>query len=408
MRKKFFVPELPFDPQTPQRLEIDALTNLGLGVGRIEGWVVMVPFALPGEEVEVKLWRHHRNYSEADLLQVLRPSPHRIQAPCPLFTHCGGCQYQHLRYEEQLRWKSLQVREAFSRLGGIEVEVPLAWPSPREYGYRSKITPHYQRPREGRIEAIGFVRHGSRRLIDVPHCPLATPAINDALPQVREQARAQAATQRKGATLLLRDTGEEVVCDPKRRVESEIADQRFSFVAGDFFQNNPFILPALWAFVAEAASAPPVQELYDVYCGVGTFGISAASRFQRVIGIELSPAAVRLASENAQRNGAHNCSFLHGKAEEVFAQVASGSAESAVLIDPPRKGCERDFLDALFAFAPRRIVYVACDPATQARDVRFCLDAGYVLKAIQPFDLFPQTRHIENVVVLERGEGESV
>jgi len=401
---KNFVAE-PFAYHAELEVEIERLSNLGMGIGRVDGWVVMTPFVIPGERARVRIFRNHPNYSEADLLEVLAPSPDRVAAACPLFQTCGGCQYQHIGYERQLREKTAQVAELMRKIGGFEHPVELAIGSPEVYGYRSKITPHYNRPdREGR-QPIGFLMHGRRnRIVDVPHCPIATRAINEALPEAREAARREGGRKRRqrGGTLLLRDVLEGVVTDPQAIVSERVGERIFQFKAGEFFQNNPFILPKMVEHVVGQASAGGARCLVDAYCGVGLFAISAAERFAEVAGVEISEPAVRWAQANARIAKLDQVRFLIGKAEAIFRGLRFEGAETAVVIDPPRKGCDESFRRQLLDFAPARIVYVSCDPSTQARDLKEFVEAGYRIVRIQPFDLFPHTRHIENVVTLER------
>lgn len=399
---KNFHPE-PYGYHEELELSIDSLTNLGVGLGRMDGWVVMVPFSLPGERVRARVFRNRPNFSEADLLEVLEPSPDRVDPVCPLFGTCGGCQYQQLSYPAQLRWKQSQVTEILERIGGISEEVLLPIGSPKEYGYRSKITPHYQRWQEGGDFPIGFLRSGQRnRIVDVPQCPIATEAINEELPELRASIRKTSpkGKKKKGATLLLRETMEGVVTNPKELVTERVGKRAFQFRAGEFFQNNPFILQRFADYVSGQA-ANGSRFLIDAYCGAGLFSLTAASSFERVVGIEVSAAAVTLAESNAAINGIQNAEFRTGEAEAIFLDVADlPSAETSVIIDPPRRGCDEVFLRQLADFKPARIVYVSCDPSTQARDLKILKDAGYHIEEIQPFDLFPQTRHIENVVTL--------
>ena len=179
---------------------------------------------------------------------------------------------------------------------------------------------------------------------------------------------------------------------------------RLHFLARDFFQNNPFILPAFTRYVRAQAVASGAQFLVDTYCGSGLFALSAAPAFARVAGIEISASAVRFARENAAANGITNATFTAGDAAAIFAGLdpVFRPGDTAVVIDPPRKGCDESFLQQLFSFGPRAVVYVSCDPATQMRDLRLFLAAGYQLTAAQPFDLFPQTRHLECVLSLQR------
>jgi 23S rRNA (uracil1939-C5)-methyltransferase/tRNA (uracil-5-)-methyltransferase len=422
----------PFAYHAEIELEIATLTNLGSGLGRVAlpgeteaRWVVMVPFTLPGERVRARVFRNHKNFSEADLVNVLTPSPHRVAPACPLFARCGGCQYQHLAYAEQLAWKQRQVAELLQHMAGIEFPVSPVVASPRELGYRSKITPHFNPPRDPAVPPpIGFLRQGTRfDIVDVPHCPIATDAINAKLPEVRARvhARAAAGEYQRAATLLLREASGTVTTDydavitetvagaspagagPGSPPPAATAPLRLKFLARDFFQNNPFILPAFVAYVREQAAASGARFLVDAYCGSGLFALAAASAFERVEGVELSETSVTFARENAAANGITNATFLAADAAQIFADLdpAFVAADTAVVIDPPRKGCDAQFLQQLFTFRPRAVVYVSCDPATQMRDLRHFLTAGYQVTAAQPFDLFPQTRHLECVLTLQ-------
>jgi len=446
-RKKKFN-DYPFPYHHELELDIHTLTNRGVGLGRValpeggaqraedsappptpgpienresiiqnsSGWVIMVPFTLPGERVRARIFRNHKNYSEADLVAVLTPSPHRVAPRCPLFGTCGGCQYQHLAYAEQLHWKRRQVEELLQHLAGITHPVAPVIGSPREFGYRSKITPHFNPPRADGTMPIGFLRQGTRfDLVDVPQCDIATPAINVRLTEVRADILARRETFKRGATLLLRHAEEGVVTDYDAVIHEVIPQHadpqsavrapqslRLHFLARDFFQNNPFILPAFTGYVREQAAASGARFLVDAYCGSGLFALSAAPAFERVAGVEISATSVKFATENAAANGITNATFLAGDAAAIFAGLDFPAADTAVIIDPPRKGCDESFLNQLFAFGPRTVVYVSCDPATQMRDLRHFLAAGYQLTAVQPFDLFPQTRHLECVITLSR------
>lgn len=432
----------PFAYHQEIELEITTLTNLGSGLGRVllpgstdAKWVVMVPFTLPGERVRARVFRNQKNFSEADLVEVLTPSPHRISPPCPVFGRCGGCQYQHLTYEEQLAWKRRQVAELLRHMAGVEFEVSPVIPSPREFGYRSKITPHFNAPHGGRPQAsgvglqektadadvaapgasrltpdasfpIGFLRQGTRfDIVDIPRCPIATDAINARLSEVRAEVhrRAAAGDFTRGATLLLREASGQVTTDYDAVITETVGDLKLRFLARDFFQNNPFILPAFTGYVRAQAKASGARFLIDAYCGSGLFALASAPAFERVAGIEISESSVTFARQNAAANKIANATFHVGDAATLFAGLdpAFAPRHTAVIIDPPRKGCDESFLRQLFAFGPRGVVYVSCDPATQMRDLKLFLDAGYELTAVQPFDLFPQTRHLECVITLQ-------
>jgi 23S rRNA (uracil1939-C5)-methyltransferase/tRNA (uracil-5-)-methyltransferase len=320
---------------------------------------------------------------------------------CALFGTCGGCQYQHLAYDDQLALKADAIRALFAGLvddGGVAACVPC----PAPYGYRSKLTPHFARPRPDREPAIGFLRAGVRRTLDVTACPIATPAVNARLTELRAEVRARWSTYRRGATLLVREASSGVTVDPRDVVTEQVGDLSLQFLAGDFFQNNPFLLPRLVAHVAAEAKAGRARFLVDAYCGSGLLGLAAAPQFERMLGVEVSASAVAWARENAARNGRANCEFIAADASAVFASVPFAGADAAVIVDPPRKGCGDAFLAQLAAFAPRTIVYVSCNPETQARDVGVLARAGYACLRVQPFDMFPQTKHVEAVATLVR------
>jgi tRNA/tmRNA/rRNA uracil-C5-methylase (TrmA/RlmC/RlmD family) len=402
---KKFVPT-PFSWHQEIELEIATLTNMGQGLGRLDGWVVMVAFALPGEKVRARVFRNEKNFSEADLLEVLEPSPDRVVPRCPIFGQCGGCQYQNLSYAAQLRWKRQQVEELLQHMAKVEHEVLPVTGSPKENGYRSKITPHFEAPRDGGpVQEIGFLKAGRRYdLLDVPRCDIATDAINAALPGIRENVRKNSASYKRGATLLLRDTLEGVMTDSNALAHEKVGPLEFEFLAGDFFQNNPFILEAFTRYAITEAKSGGARYLVDAYCGSGLFSLFGAREFDQVTGVEIAATAVERARRNAARNGLTNCQFTAGSAEAIFAKITTPAAETAVLIDPPRRGSDEAFLTQLFAYGPRTVVYVSCNPATQMRDLRLCLDAGYQLRKVQPFDLFPQTKHLECVITLEKAK----
>ncbi|MDA7608056.1 class I SAM-dependent RNA methyltransferase [Akkermansiaceae bacterium] len=393
----------PYEWHEVVELKIETLSNLGAGIAKPDGWVVFVPFALPGERIRAKVWRNEANCSHADLVEILQPSPDRIEPHCRHFATCGGCQYQHLPYEKQLEWKTRQVRELLLHMVGIEEEVNPTIPSPKQWGYRSKITPHFQRPKPGEDFPIGFLEFNRRtRLVDVYNCPIAMDEINEALQPIRDDVKRRAAEYKKGATLLLRATEDRVETDHRAPVSEKVGDLKFNFLAGDFFQNNPFILDSFTGHAAEQAKGPNQKYLLDAYCGSGLFGLTLAKNFEQVVGIELSETSADWARRNAKTNGIENASFIASSAEALFADITFPSEQTSVLIDPPRKGCSVDFLNQLFAFGPSRVVYVSCNPATQMRDLTSFLGKGYKIESIQPFDLFPQTRHLECVIALSR------
>lgn len=243
-----------------------------------ESWVIMVPGVIPGERIRLRIYRNHKNYSEADLVEVLEASSARVEPVCPLFGKCGGCQYQHMSITAQRDWKQQHVVDVLARTGNItNVAVQKVMGTDDVLGYRSKITPHHEKPRGGEIKDIGFLKLGSRALIDVELCAIATPAINARLVGLREEVRARARAaaagetprKPKGATLFLRETQEGVVTDPRVEVSDTVGGLTFKYTAGSFFQNNPFMLPEMVGYVTGKAREGGMRFLVDAYCGGG-------------------------------------------------------------------------------------------------------------------------------------------
>jgi len=399
-----FKPE-PFPYHHELELRIDSLTNMGQGVARVDGWVVMVKFALPGEKIQARIYRNNPNFSEADLISIIEPSPHRIDPHCPVFGECGGCQYQNFEYSEQLAWKTRQVAELLPRMANIEHPVLPAIPSPKRFGYRSKLTPHFEKPRPSKPLNIGFLKPNSRsQYVDIESCPLASEPMNQRLAELRSETKEKAAAGafKKGATLLIREHLGGVSTDAREIITERVEGIEFSFPAGEFFQNNPSILGAFVRYVGEKAAASGARYLIDAYCGSGLFCLTSAKHFEKAAGIEVSEHSVKWAVENAKTNALDNVSFQVGDAASIFSEAAFPGNESAVIIDPPRKGSDENFLNQLIAFSPQTVVYVSCNPATQMRDLKTLLTGGYILEEVQPFDLFPHTKHLECVMTLVR------
>ena len=389
----------------------------------INGWVIMTPNVIPGELVRVRIFRNHKNYSEGDAIEILEPNTNeRIQPPCPLSNECGGCQYQHISIQAQRKYKQHSVQASLKQFGIVDVIVSPTLGTDEIYEYRSKLTPHYQAPvksedgsRSKQIETIGFLRQTSRSIIDVPSCIIATKPVNEMYQREREELLNNPSTRTRGASLLFRqanlcDTVNDVMTDNNAYMTTVINGIKFTYQAGNFFQNNYYVVPIMVNEVVKYASLPSsscgkaMTHLIDCYCGSGLFALSAASKFQTVVGIEVNRMAVEEATQNAYNNAIKNCQFRSASAEYIFRDIRNYPKDtSVVILDPPRKGCSIDFLQQLIKFYPQRIVYMSCDPQTQARDAQYILQSNkYKITSVQPFDLFPQTRHIECLVIFER------
>jgi 23S rRNA (uracil1939-C5)-methyltransferase len=346
-------------------VEVERVAFGGSGIGRLtDGKVCFIPYVISGEKVKARIRSTHPSYVEADLSEVIEASEDRVQPKCPVFGRCGGCQYQHVSYAKQLSIKSSQVAEVLERLGGISAApVELTIPSPLEFNYRNRITVHAEGGR------VGFFGARSRRLVEVKECPLASEHVNALLRKLRS-------SQPKDGTYPLR----------------EFSDYR------GFRQVNDAAAERLLGIVEEMAR-PGNRLLVDAYCGAGFFARRLAALFELTIGIEWSTDAIRSAREEA---GPREIYLLGDvKRHLVPALAAAPSESSTLLLDPPEAGLEAEVLETITSKHPQRLIYVSCNPATFARDLKY-LARRYVLRRVCPLDMFPQTSEIEVVAVLEK------
>jgi len=390
-------------------LDITDLAYGGDGVGRTDGRACFVPFTLPGERVRAHLTQEAKRYARADAVEVLTPSPERIEPHCPYFRACGGCRYQHLDYSAQVRWKQKQVAEILARIGGFRAP-PLEpmIPSPRPYNYRNKITLHGP-------GQPAFLALNDRRPIPIARCPLATEPINAIL---REQLQRTLAEGKclVGEHLVIRSNqaGEArwfTECDGRRTASDgkpdtlteKILDQPYDYPLKSFFQVNPEVLNQILTTAGIRFETFDCSTLVDAYCGVGVFVLALTRQNQRGIGIESDADAVAAAKANAVRQEAHHVTFLQGRAEERLERALRDSPadHTCLVLDPPRAGCSAPVLRAVTRYRPRQLLYLSCVPPILARDLKQLAQSGYRLVHVQPFDMFPQTAHIECMAELD-------
>jgi tRNA/tmRNA/rRNA uracil-C5-methylase (TrmA/RlmC/RlmD family) len=370
-------------------LTIDDIAFGGEGVGRARSddgdLVVFVSFVLMGETVEAEITEVKKNFARAKLLRMEKPSPERVEAPCVYFGKCGGCQYQHIAYGEQLQIKQKQIADLFERVGKIPhgVVAPVI-PCPSPYGYRNRIMVRSQWNKPEQKLNIGFVRCDCGLVEDIEKCLIAEPSLNEQLLQVRTHP-----PPKGGIKVVLR-----------------VQPENWELPPDSFFQNNFFLLPALVDTVRNFLRAGGAKQLADLYCGVGFFGIELFNSVETFIGVEYDRRAIRAAEQNALSRKITNGRFISARVEEVLSGLLEQiSAErTAVLLDPPRKGCGREILNLLRETRPRQIIYVSCHPATMARDLNIlCAESVFELLHVQPLDMFPQTQHVECVADLRAG-----
>ncbi len=348
-------------PKPDVEFEVRDIAFGGAGVGHVNGVACFIKGVIEGEKVLGRLSKVKRRFMEADLVEVLQPSTYRVDPPCPYFSKCGGCAYQHINYSHQLSIKETQLREALRRVGGIENPplLPII-PSPKPFHYRNRITVHV---REG---AVGFFAEKSRDVVEVNHCLLASQEVNQALQQLRSRRPPD------GNYLL----GEKESYGGFRQVNNDVAE-------------------LLLREVARLAGAGEL--LIDAYCGAGFFAHALRDSFQQVIGIERSRGSISL----AQQEAANNEEFLEGGVEELLSETLQHAAhlKSVLILDPPSEGVSELVIAAILKTPPEKIIYVSCNPSTLARDLKR-LSGYYQLHESRPLDMFPQTAELESVSVL--------
>jgi len=356
----------------------------GEGVGRTDDFVVFVPFVALAEIVEAELTEVKKSFARARLLRVVQSSPERVEPECKHFAACGGCQYQHIAYDAQLRLKHKQVADLFQRIGGIDPAIvsPVI-PCPAPFGYRNRIMIRSQWNKPEQRLNIGFVRHDGGLVEDIFECKIAEPALNQQITHVRQNP-----PPKGGLKVVLR-----------------IPPEGWEVPPDSFFQNNFFLLPRMVDTVRQFLKDSGSRHLVDVYCGVGFFAIELAKDVESYAGVEYDRMAIRSANKNAQTHGATNGSFVAGSAEERLPELLAKFTPEAttVILDPPRKGCLPETVELLRQVRPAQVIYISCHPATMARDLNAFTAAGvFELRRVVPLDMFPQTQHVECVADLRR------
>jgi len=409
--------------QPGQRLELDITTVAfgGDGIGRVDNFVVFVPFVIAGERVEVEIVEVKKRYATADLIRVISPSPLRVEPRCPYYAQCAGCQYQHVAYAHQLELKRSQIRDVFQRIGKIpDPQIESVVASPRPYHYRNKIVVHGPgKP--------GFWTVRGRSVIPIDQCPIAREEINRVLSVVSSQS----AVTDKHLTIRCNSAGQVWTFGEHRLLEGEdsphptapeataaptepqprsiitetILGKTLHVPLGSFFQVNQGVIELALEHVRETFAASGCQILVDAYCGVGLFALMLGNLAKHVYGIEEDANAIKAANENAERIGLKAYDFYPGKTERllVYTLRQCSLTETCLILDPPRSGCGKAALKTLRELKPRQIIYVSCAPPMLARDIRELVGAGYKLERVTPFDMFPQTAHCEAVAELTSG-----
>lgn len=449
---------IPVEKNNDYEIEITSMGHNGEGVGKIEGFTVFVPDGIVGETITTKIIKVEKNYSIGKILSILKPSENRVEPLCKIYKKCGGCNVQHINYEGQLSFKKQRVQDAVTRIGKLEnitVKEVLGMDNP--YRYRNKV----QLP-IGDLNGetlVGFYAPRSHEIIDMETCYIQDEVADKVVKLLRQWIKKykieiyneQTGTgvirhimirrafktgelmivlvtntvdfnykqefidlilnnvdkvssiiqnvNRKNTNIVLGDLCKTIW--GKDTITDYIGEFKFNISPQSFFQVNPIQTEILYKKALEFANLDGTQTVFDAYCGAGTISLFLAQGAKKVYGVEIVPEAIANAIENAENNNITNAEFIVGEAEKVIPNlIEKGIKADVVVVDPPRKGCDPELLNAIARMSPPRIVYVSCDPGTLARDLGILKELGYTTKEIQPVDMFPQTAHVENACLL--------
>ena len=438
--------------------EITGYTAEGMGVARLEGRVVFVPGTIRGERWTVRLEKVTKNVAWARGVELLEGSPERLEPDCPLAGRCGGCQFRHMTYAEELQAKGQRVADALERVGGVKLELPPVLGAEEPERYRNKV--QFPVAQEKRGLAIGYYRPRSHDVLDAPDCllqPMTVTALRGAVKEWMERYQVPAYGEEDGTGLIrhlyvrtnsrdqalcclvVNGTGlpfQQELVDALRRVcpglvgvvlnfntrdtnvilgeeyrtlwgrdylEEELCGLTFRLSVPSFFQINRAQTQRLYQVALDFAGLHGDETVLDLYCGIGTISLALARQAGQVIGAEVVPQAIEDAKQNAARADIQNAEFFCGDAGAVAQKLANeGVRPRVICVDPPRKGLGPEVPAILASMAPERIVYVSCDPATLARDVKRLGELGYQVQKAQAVDLFPRTCHVETVCLLSK------
>lgn len=446
---------------TVHTLEISGYTAEGMGVARLEGRVVFVPYTIQGERWRVRLEKVTKNVAWGRGVELLLPSPERIEPDCPLYGRCGGCQFRHMSCAEELRAKGQRIADALERVGHIRLDLPPVLGAEDPLRYRNKVQLPVSQGKQGL--SVGYYRPRSHDVLDAPDCPLQPEAVTrlrrafkgwmerhtvpaydegtgtglirhlyirtnrrmeslvcvvangDKLPHgqslVESLRRAEPGLTGVVLNTNTRDTN--VILGDRYAVlwgrdwlEEELCQLTFRLSVPSFFQINRAQTERLYSVALDFAQLTGTETVLDLYCGIGTISLALAKQARRVVGAEIVPQAVADARENALRNGITNTEFFCGDAGAVAQKLgAEGVRPQVICVDPPRKGLAPEVPAILAGMGPERIVYVSCDPATLARDADRLARLGYRAAKAQGIDLFPKTAHVETAMLMVRNTG---
>ena len=441
-------------------VKIEKISNLGTGIARIDGCVVFVENVCPEDEVKIRITKVKKNFAAADVVEIISSSPHRIKPFCPMLKVCGACQLQMIDYDYQLEIKRQIVEDSIRKIGGLDVEIPLPVPSPEIKNYRHKIQFPISQTKVSKRLLAGYYKPQSHEIVNIKYCPVQPEICDRIIDFIRENAlkfqisgyeektytgdlrhiviRVSRYSGKILVALVVNSGGSNrslknfameifnnfdevtgvclnfntqksnVILGKKTEcvvgsdyVEEKLLDKVFKIGADTFFQINPASAENIFAYVRnyikDNYDSPLVM---DAYAGISTFGICLADVSDKVVTIEENPESCKKAEESLVMNKVNNVEIHSGDAAEFFKK--ENRRFDVSIIDPPRKGCTKESLDEVLRLTKGEIIYVSCNPATLARDLKYLCEKGCSVKSIQPFDMFCHTYHVETIVLLQR------
>ena len=450
--------QLPVKKNEIYDVEITSITHNGLGVGKIDNFPIFIKNALPGESISVKVIAIKKNFAVGRVIEIYQENEFRVKPKCSIYKDCGGCNLQHLSYSGQLKIKKDLVKEQFKRIGKLDVEVNDCIGMENSFRYRNKTQVPFGTV-NNKIVA-GFYKENTHEIIDMPGCDIQDEIMDNIISYMKKIAvkyeiipyneelnigNLRHVIVRKGyitneymITLVTKDNDitnyekivnelinefplvksiiqninplktNTIMGDKQRVLYGEeyifdyIGDVKFAISSRSFYQVNPVQTKKLYDIILEYAKLTGQETIIDAYCGIGTIGLYLSQQAKAIYGVEIVPDAIKDAKLNARLNNFNNAHYEVGKAEEVIKKWQKENINpDIIIVDPPRKGCDKTFLDTVINMKIPKFIYVSCDPATLARDIN-TLSAHYNILEIQPVDMFPQTMHVETVCLLSR------
>lgn len=362
-------------------IKITDLDHQGRGIGRINNKIVFIPNTIPGEIVEIKIIKEKKKYMEGQVKSFIQKSKDRIENLCPYYPSCGGCQLLHLPYQQQLIYKQKKLQNIFSRYGLNNIIINEIIGSPQKFHYRNKVTFHIQN------NQLGYYLNNSNKIIPINECLLLNETINQNITKL----------PKNNNQIIVRSNNKEITYQQDKKIIHTIVDYKFLVSIKSFFQINDYVTPLLYNQIKKYLNPKKSDVILDLYCGTGTIGIYISKDVREVVGIEVNAQAIEDAKTNAQLNNIKNIKFICGDAGTESNKLKNKF--DSIIVDPPRAGLNKNTIDAIINFKPNKLVYVSCDPMTLVRDLNI-LKKYYNIIEVTPFDMFPNTYHVESVSLL--------